>query len=152
MSNINDFKKILVPIDGSEFSIRALKYAITITNKFDSNLIALHIVPSSVKYDFFQSEEKFKPDSPENMILQSAYMEAQKWFDDIKEKLGVKFITDVIIAKEPIVKEIIEYSEREKIDLIIIGTRGRSGLKKLLLGSTASGVVTYANCPVMVIK
>ena len=86
------------------------------------------------------------------MILQSAYMEAQKWFDDIKEKLGVKFITEVIIAKESIVKEIIEYSEREKIDLIIIGTRGRSGLKKLLLGSTASGVVTYANCPVMVIK
>ncbi|MGE0243227.1 MAG: universal stress protein [Nitrososphaeraceae archaeon] len=151
MSYNNDFKNILVPIDGSEFSIRALKYAITITNKFDSNLIALHIVPS-IKYNFFKSDENIKSNSPENLILQSAYMEAQKWFDDIKEKLGVKFITDVIIAKESIVKEIIEYSEREKIDLIIIGTRGRSGLKKLLLGSTASGIVTYANCPVIVIK
>ena len=152
MSYNNDFKNILVPIDGSEFSIRALKYAITITNKFESNLIALHIVPSTIKYEFFNSEENLEPNSRENMILQSAYMEAQKWFDDIKEKLGVKFITEVIIAKESIVKEIIEYSEREKIDLIIIGTRGRSGLKKLLLGSIASGVVTYANCPVIVIK
>jgi len=152
MSYNNDFKNILVPIDGSEFSIRALKYAITITNKFDSNLIVLHIVPSTIKYEFFNSEENLEPNSPENLLLQSAYMEAQKWLDDIKEKLGAKFITDVIIAKESVVKEIIEYSEREKIDLIVIGTRGRSGLKKLLLGSIASGVVTYANCPVIVIK
>ncbi|HET8793214.1 MAG TPA: universal stress protein, partial [Nitrososphaeraceae archaeon] len=86
MSNINDFKKILVPIDGSEFSIRALKYAITITNKFDSNLIVLHIVPSTIKYEIFNSEENLEPNSPENLLLQSAYMEAQKWFDDIKEK------------------------------------------------------------------
>jgi nucleotide-binding universal stress UspA family protein len=152
MSYNNDFKNILVPIDGSEFSIRALKYAITITNKFDSNLIVLHIVPSTIKYEFFDSEENLEPNSSENLLLQSAYMEAQKWLDDIKEKLGAKFITDVIIAKESVVKEIIEYSEREKIDLIVIGTRGRSGLKKLLLGSVASGVVTYANCPVIVIK
>lgn len=152
MSYNTDFKNILVPIDGSEFSIRALKYAITITERFNSNLIALHIVPSSTRYDFFAREKDFEPNSPVNQLLQSAYMEAQKWFDDIKEKMGVKFKTDVIIAKESIVKEIIEYSEREKIDLIIIGTRGRSGLKKLLLGSTASGVVTYANCPVIVTR
>lgn len=152
MSYNTDFKNILAPIDGSEFSIRALKYAITITKKFNSNLIALHIVPSSIRYDFFTKEKDFESNLPENQILQSAYMEAQKWFDDIKEKLGVKFKTDVIIAKESIVKEITEYSEREKIDLIIIGTRGRSGLKKLLLGSTALGVVTYANCPVIVTR
>ena len=152
MSYNTDFKNILVPIDGSEFSIVALKYAITITKKFNSNLIVLHIVPSSIRYNFFTTEKDFESNSPENQILQSAYMEAQKWFDDIKEKMGVKFKTDVIIAKESIVKEIIEYSELEKIDLIIIGTRGRSRLKKLLLGSTASGVVTYANCPVIVTR
>jgi nucleotide-binding universal stress UspA family protein len=44
------------------------------------------------------------------------------------------------------------FAEKENIDLIVIGTRGRSGFKKLLLGSVASGVVTYAHCSVMVVK
>ena len=47
---------------------------------------------------------------------------------------------------------IVDYAERENIDLIVIGTRGRTGIKQLLLGSVASDVVTYAHCPVMVVK
>lgn len=44
------------------------------------------------------------------------------------------------------------YAEKENVDLIVVGTRGRSGFKRLLLGSIASGVVTYAHCPVLVVK
>jgi nucleotide-binding universal stress UspA family protein len=58
----------------------------------------------------------------------------------------------VIIAEESIVSEIIEFGERENIDLIIMGTRGRTGFKKLLLGSVASGVINFAHCPVLVIR
>jgi nucleotide-binding universal stress UspA family protein len=47
---------------------------------------------------------------------------------------------------------IVNYAERENVDLIIIGTRGRSGITRMLLGSVASEVVTYAHCPVMVVK
>jgi nucleotide-binding universal stress UspA family protein len=47
---------------------------------------------------------------------------------------------------------ILNYAEQNNIGLIIMGTRGRSGLKKMLLGSTALGVLTYAHCPVMVVK
>ena len=47
---------------------------------------------------------------------------------------------------------ILEYVEKEDIALIVIGTRGRTGLGKLLLGSVASGVVTYSHCPVLVVK
>jgi nucleotide-binding universal stress UspA family protein len=47
---------------------------------------------------------------------------------------------------------IVEYAESKSIDLIVIGTRGRTGLKKMLLGSVASDVVTYAHCPVLVIR
>jgi nucleotide-binding universal stress UspA family protein len=46
----------------------------------------------------------------------------------------------------------VDYAEKNKVDLIVVGTRGRSGFTKLLLGSVASGVVTYASCPVMVVK
>lgn len=58
----------------------------------------------------------------------------------------------MIIAEESIVSEIIEFAERENIDLIIMGTRGRTGFKKLLLGSVASGVVNFAHCPVLVLR
>ncbi len=58
----------------------------------------------------------------------------------------------MIIAEESIVSEIIEFAERENIDLIIMGTRGRTGFKKLLLGSVASGVVNFAHCTVLVIR
>jgi nucleotide-binding universal stress UspA family protein len=60
--------------------------------------------------------------------------------------------TDVILAVKSIAAEIVDYAEQENIDLIIIGTKGRSRLKKMLLGSVALGVVTYAHCPVMVVK
>ena len=68
------------------------------------------------------------------------------------KKIDIEIVTEVIIAKESIVSEIIQFGELRSIDLIIMGTRGRTGFKKLLLGSVASGVVTYAHCPVLVIR
>jgi nucleotide-binding universal stress UspA family protein len=57
-----------------------------------------------------------------------------------------------LISSATAVGGIVGFAEKENIDLIVIGTRGRSGFKKLLLGSVASGVVNYAHCPVMVVK
>jgi nucleotide-binding universal stress UspA family protein len=51
-----------------------------------------------------------------------------------------------------IASTIVEFAENEKVDLIVVGTRGASGVKRMLLGSVASGVVTYAHCPVLVVK
>ena len=132
--------------------MRALEYAVQIVKRFSSKLIALHVVPSSIRYDFFMSKKDYEMNSPFNQVLQLSYIEALKWFEDVKEKIDVEFTTDVIIAEESIVKEIIEYSERENIDLIIIGTRGRTGFKKVLLGSVASGVLNFAHCPVLIVK
>jgi nucleotide-binding universal stress UspA family protein len=92
--------------------------------------------------------------------------EAQQWFDKV-EKLAVEennnnnnngvnniqFKSEII--EDPISKVgsvIVDYAERENVDLIVIGTRGRTGFKKMLLGSVASDVVTYAYCPVLVVK
>jgi nucleotide-binding universal stress UspA family protein len=71
----------------------------------------------------------------------------------IKEKNpNIKVSTKVILTGVAVYGEVIQYADQENIDLIVIGTRDRSGIKKLLLGSTASGVVTYANCLVLVTK
>ena len=90
-------------------------------------------------------------------IIENANEQARDWFNRIKdriqeENLNIKVSTKVILTGIAVYGEIIQYAEKENIDLIVIGTRGRSGVKKLLLGSTASGVVTYADCPVLVTK
>ena len=69
-----------------------------------------------------------------------------------EENPNIKISMKVILTGVAVYGEIIQYAQQKSIDLIVLGTRGRSGIKKLLLGSTASGVVTYANCPVLVTK
>ena len=66
--------------------------------------------------------------------------------------MPIMFKTDIIVSPNSTAGTIVDYAEREGIDLIVMGTRGRSGFKKLLLGSTASNVTAYAHCPVLIIK
>ena len=152
LSDNTKFKNILVPLDGSEYSIKALEYAGIMAKSFNSKLIALYILPSSIRYNFSSNKENSEINSPFNQIIQVSYIEAQNWLKDIRKKIDIEIVAEVIIAKESIVSEIIEFAELRSIDLIIMGTRGRTGFKKLLLGSVASGVVTYAHCPVLVIR
>ncbi len=80
--------------------------------------------------------------------------QAQEYLDKVKLKANEKNIqikTD-IIASLNVAGSIVEYAENKNINLIVVGTRGISGFKKLLLGSVASGIVTYAHCPVLVVK
>jgi nucleotide-binding universal stress UspA family protein len=58
----------------------------------------------------------------------------------------------VIDSSISVVAAIVDYADRDGVDLIVIGTRGRSGISKMLFGSVASGVVTYAACPILVVK
>src|ERR687891_338913 len=90
-------------------------------------------------------------------IKMAKKQEARKWFDEIEKKAmaeGVNVKVEIVASPTSVVPAIVDYAEKNKVDLIITGTKGRrrSGLAKLLLGSVASGVVTYANCPVMVVK
>jgi nucleotide-binding universal stress UspA family protein len=157
--------KILVAIDGSEMSMRAAAYAIDIANikgKEEENvqLIGLTVIDlTNLSYSFFATASGYY----EAEKLEEKRKEAQQLLDKV-EKLAVKenntnnnvniqFKSEII--EDPISRvgsAIVDYAERENIDLIVIGTRGRTGFKKMLLGSVASDVVTYAHCPVLVVK
>ncbi len=81
--------------------------------------------------------------------------DAKTWLENFKQdakKDSIEFKAELISSHRPVDYVILEYAEENNVDLIVVGTRGRSGFKKLLLGSTASSVVSYAHCPVMVVK
>ena len=77
------------------------------------------------------------------------------WFENFTQNVkedNIQLKTELINSARPVDYVILEYAEEQKIDLIVVGTKGRTGFKKLLLGSIASSIVTYAHCPVMVIS
>ena len=88
-------------------------------------------------------------------ILMAAREKGEQKLDKVKQKAienTVSVKVDVIVSVTSIVKEIADYAKKNKIDVIVVGSRGMSGFKKMLLGSTANGVITYAHCPVLVVK
>ena len=96
----------------------------------------------------------------EDVLNQSREMrdsmeDAKTWLEKFNQESkedNIQLKTELINSHRPVDYIILEYAEKNNIDLIVVGTRGRSGFKKLLLGSIASSVVTYAHCPVMVVK
>ena len=81
--------------------------------------------------------------------------DAKSWLDNFNQQAkenNIQLRTELINSTRPVDYVILEYAEEKQIDLIVMGTRGRTGFKKLLLGSTASSVVTYAHCTVMIVK
>jgi nucleotide-binding universal stress UspA family protein len=88
--------------------------------------------------------------------IEESKKEAQKWYDEVNtiaKKAGVvRLSADTILDVSSVADAIISYAEKNNVDLIIMGTKGRTGLKKVLLGSVASGVISHANCPVLVVR
>jgi len=88
--------------------------------------------------------------------IEEAKKEAQKWFDEInviaKKASVVRLSTEIMLDVSSVTDVLITYAKRNNVDLIVIGTKGRTGLKKFVLGSVASGVVSHATCPVLVVR
>ena len=148
-------RRILVPVDGSKPSIDASVQAIDIAKHLDAELIALYVVSPDIRYDYM--EDIITPRLPRALkdVMMIAMQKGERHVKKVQQKASqkkVKVKTDVVIGVSSIVKEIVGYAEKNRIDMIVIGSRGLSGIKKMLLGSVASGVVTYSHCPVLVAK
>ena len=139
------FYKILVAIDGSDPSMDAADYAISISKEYNAELYSLYVIRADV--DLFGVH----PNSEYTATMKN---EGEKYLDKVKLKADEKNIQTrtEIIASINIAGGIVDYAQQKNIDLIVIGTRGSSGFKKLLLGSVAADTITYAHCPVMVVK
>ena len=154
--NDNIFSKILIPIDGSTNSMKAIDYAVDLADKYKSELLALHVLYSQSGFAFHKETVAGTITSSSlNDLNLDAKQEAEKWFKEINEKAEkrkVQIKTEVVFTVISIVEGILTYAEKENINLIIIGSKGKSGWKKLIVGSVASGISTYAHCPILIVK
>ena len=147
--------RILVAIDGSDTSFKAADMAIQIAEKYQAELFALYVVVSATGYDYSMFATIAPTDAVIRQILAEAREAAQKWFDEVEKKARLRNIavkSEVIVSPTSVGSAIINYAEDKNIDILVVGTRGMTGFKKLLLGSVASSVVTYSSCPVLVVK
>jgi len=148
------FFKILIAIDGSEKSMKATEYAIeniAINQKANVQLIVVTVI--ELNLSIFLTVPTFGLEEHEGRRKQ-----AKEWLSTIEKLIqhkdkNIKFKSDIL--EDPTLKVssiIINHAESENVDLIVVGNRGRKGFKRMLLGSVASDIVTYAHCPVLVVK
>ena len=142
------FKQILVPYDASSFANHAFDEALKIAEKFGSKITVLTVLGTKVEDTRGISLNKA-------IEIQNKHEDAAtkilKDLEGLAKEKGVDFAFKVIYEPSP-PKGIINFSNSNSMDLIVMGSHGRSGIKKALLGSVASGVVEHANCQVLIIK
>lgn len=142
------FKNILVPFDLSKSSTRAFKVALDIAKKYDSKITIL----TAVEGDSWH--HKFYDSRADNELIKKQKKAASKFIENL-EQSGKKAdvpIKSQIVKSTSTVQTIVTYAKSRKFDLIVIGSHGRTGLDKLILGSVANGVVQKSRCPVLVVK
>ena len=138
-------QRILIATDFSTASHRALDFAVAIARHYGSTLFIMHAVPPDphdrIPVDHFPRELDRPGLEAENQLAQLEVDEPR--LDEVNHKL--------LLRRGNVWEALDQDIERENIDLLILGTRGRTGLKKLALGSVAEEVLRQARCPVLTV-
>jgi nucleotide-binding universal stress UspA family protein len=145
-----ELKKILLPTDFSETSLEALKYAISLSTEYGAELTILHVINEQLVTEGLSLPRIVSMDEIEKEMHREAARQMKDFLAGAGELSGVTHRT-VTLSGNPFL-EIIRYAKDNQIDLIVIGTHGRSGFEHILFGSTAERVVRKAPCPVLSVK
>ena len=138
------YKKILVPTDGSEFAKKAQKHALFLAKVSGAEIVAVSVTENNLVNGLPLDDEIYQL----NQVLNERSEENLKDFDKLNED-DVK-INHVIREGSP-AKVILEVAKEEDIDLIVMGSSGKSGFDRFIMGSVADKVVNSAKCAVLVI-
>lgn len=154
------FEKILVPLDGSDHSVRALEKAVQIAKKF-SNKVTL-IQAYSVSMQPIILPEPTTLSSPTipiltaneiSRVVEAARATGQRILKDGEARAKAEGVAvEALLVEGHAVQEIIRTAKEGNFDLIVMGARGVSHIRGLLLGSVSDGVIHHALCPVLVVK
>lgn len=140
-------KRILVAVDFSPASVAAAEQALTLAGAFDAHLLLLHVLHEPADAPGFYSSKKAGKKVLRNMEEAAAAMMTEfvdKYMKKWEKREGR------IVPGLP-AEEIVRVAEAEKADLVVMGTRGASGLKRMMLGSVADRVIRSCTCPVLTV-
>ena len=141
-------RQILVPIDFSEESRKALRYAQPFAERFGAQIILVHIVEPKIRPE----RSVITPSSQEGRTA-SRMNEREQQLANLRHwEIGEGIKGDNIVQMGKPHSEIINLARARKVDLIVVATHGYTGLKRALLGSTTERVVRHAPCPVLVVR
>ena len=141
------YKKILVPLDGSELARKALDEAEKLGKAFDSEIVLFQVVHFMPIYG---SPELVAPLIVDERQKESAERYLLGLAGDL-EKRGFR-VSVVVKTGQQVALEIIEFANESRVDLIVMSTHGRSGITRWVLGSTALKVLTRAETPILLLR
>lgn len=139
-------KRILIPTDGSDCSLRAAAFGISLAKILGAEIFAIYAVDTIVL-------EELKRGSEEKDVEKELKEKGECYLNyvvELAEKEGLK--AEAILAKGEPYDQIVHNAETKRVDLIVLGNYGRRGTKRILIGSVTERVIEYAPCPVLVVK
>ncbi|MHA7646728.1 universal stress protein [Nitrosopumilus sp. S4] len=142
------FKNILVPFDGSKFSKKAINVATDLAKKYKSKLTIINCIEE------FYVGRWYRDNRIEEELFAKEYNTIKNELKKIKQNAqeqGVPVKIKIIKALD-VTKKITDYSKKNRIDLILMGSHGRTGWNRLFLGSKSENILKSASCPVLIIK
>jgi nucleotide-binding universal stress UspA family protein len=143
-------KRILVPTDFSEHSEHAAAYAVELAKRFQAEEVhCLHV--SDIPADLLATSGYYMT-GPSEEFIEQIRTESKKSLEEFARKnLQGLTVTTAFLEGRPFV-EICRYAHEKEIELVVIATHGRTGIKHALFGSVAEKVVRKAPCPVLVVR
>lgn len=146
-----EFKKILVPIDFSHFSKKALDEAVKLAEYCGGKIFLLH-----VEEDIFHMKQIHKIHPPLEGVCDKFHkdfiVENKKRLEEFKSYIPKKLFAGALIKEGHPFVEIVRFAKDRCMDLIVVSSRGRSDIKHVFLGSTAEKVARKASCAVLIVK
>ena len=145
-----EIRTILLPTDFSDYATHALSYAASLARQFGASIICLHAIePVMPAVGYTGLTEPLPMVDLSEQLVESASRELPK-IAESEECAGLS--VEEIIAHGDAATEIVRVATERGVDLIVIASHGRTGLGRILFGSTAESVVRHAKCPVLVVK
>ncbi len=141
-------KTILFPTDFSQGARAAMDHAVSLARDYKAKLILLYVIQDINIAEWYIPSSLSVTDLVDDM-QKSAWKEMDKWGEDVAAK--VREVEKMVVRGVPFV-EIIRTAKEKFVDLLVIGTHGRTGIDHMLFGSTAEKVVRKAPCPVLTVR
>lgn len=144
--NFESIQKILIPIDGSDYSMRAAELGISVAKMLKAQIMVVFVIDTVVLDQLTKPSER----GDVEMELKQDGERFIRYVLGLAEKQEIKAAS--LLAKGRPFEQVVNLAKGLGMDLIVMGTYGRRGAERILIGSVAEHVIEYASCPVLVVK